>query len=158
MRGRWVMLALLVAAMPAQAAKAPMEVDIHAFKDVVVVEDGVPKHRLVPPKGVVPGDVIVYVVHYRNAGRKPAEHVRIEDPLPAGVAYVGGSMEAPGARVLVSVDGRRYAPEGKLFVRDAKTGKRRPARPDEYRFIRWELAKPVPPGGEGRFRFKVRVR
>ena len=159
---RWwkatVLAAAMIAAHQAWGADAPMKVEIRAFKEVVFREDGVPMRQLVPPKGVTPGDVIVYVVRYRNGGRKPAEHVRIEDPLPAGVAYVPGSMEAPGARTLFSVDGRHYAPEGRVRVRDAKTGKRRPARPDEYRFIRWELAKPVPPRGEGSFRFRVRVR
>ncbi|RME85998.1 MAG: DUF11 domain-containing protein [Zetaproteobacteria bacterium] len=152
------MLAAIVAAAGVALAAQPIEVRIEAFKEVVIEKDGKTERRWAPPKSVVPGDVIVYRVRFANKGDKPAEDVVVTDPLPKGVVYIPGSATHPEAELLVSADGKRFAPEGKLFVRDEKTGKKRPARPEEIRALRWKLKKPLAPGAEGRFVFKAKVR
>ncbi|MEM6531456.1 MAG: hypothetical protein AAF654_02470 [Myxococcota bacterium] len=46
-----------------------------------------------------PGDQIRYTIRALNVGTAAAEAVRVEDPIPAGAAYVGGSLTVNGESV-----------------------------------------------------------
>ena len=59
----------------------------------------------------------------------------------------------PGAS-LTSVDGKTFGPLSTLRVATAD-GKSRAAAPADVRVVRWRLAQPVAPGGEGQVAFRA---
>ncbi len=149
--------AALGMAQPALAA-GDVSLSLTAKKEITLVaKDGKKTRKLVEPKATTPGDVIVYLLEYRNKGGKAKEHVVITDPIPQATAYIAGSATGAGAEILFSVDGKHFAPEGKVRIKGAD-GKQRPADPADYRYIRWKLKKPLAPGKSGTASFKVRVK
>ncbi len=48
------------------------------------------------PEIIAPGGIITYTLAYQNIGNQPATAVTIRDDLPAGTAYVPGSLTGPG--------------------------------------------------------------
>ena len=56
---------------------------------------------LAKPNLILPGDQLVFVVRYRNAGNKPATNFSVTNPIPAAIAFSGTS---DGAEI-VSIDG-----------------------------------------------------
>ncbi len=156
-----ILLFALIAASLAWAAPAradePVQLTLVAKKEVLVKsKDGKTERKLIEPKAVAPGDVIVYLLSFRNTGNKPKENVTINDPIPANTIYLAGSATGPGAEILFSVDGKHFAPEGKVTV--TENGEKRLADPSEYRHIRWRLKHPLAPGKAGQASFRVKVK
>ena len=50
-----------------------------------------------PDRPAEAGDTLRYTVHYTNEGLEAARNVVAEDPLPAGITYLAGSMRIPSA-------------------------------------------------------------
>ena len=96
-------LLLLAAMMPGQAAAANyVALDNHVFVERVTTDAaGKPRVLLEEPKVVVPGDRLVFVLNYRNAGAQPADKFVVTNPMPAAVRFA----DAGDAQPFVSVDG-----------------------------------------------------
>ncbi|MBA3896542.1 MAG: DUF11 domain-containing protein [Sphingomonadaceae bacterium] len=151
------LLIALVALLAPVAAHAANDV---ALTSEVFVEKAVPdaagRTRLVlePPKVVVPGDRLVFVLGYKNLGRAPAADFVVTNPMPSAVAYQGA---ADGA-AMVSVDGgRSWGALPALKVR-GEGGVVRAARPEDVTHVRWAMKMPIPVGAAGKLSFRGVVR
>lgn len=147
------------------AALAPLPATAHsnnqlALDNLVFVEristdaSGKQRVRLEQPREVAPGDRLVFVLNYRNAGNSPTERFVITNPMPAAVRYADAGTDRP----LVSVDGgQSWGHIEDLSVSQAD-GRRRSAQPADVTHVRWTLQKPVPAGGSGKLIFRGVVR
>jgi hypothetical protein len=134
----------------AQAAQPPVTLKSSAFI-VKQVPDGPgkTKNTLVPTVRVLPGNVIVIMLDYRNPGTKPASGFVINNPVPKGVEFTG--VEQKWA--IVSVDGgKNFGPLATLKVKTAD-GSERNATMLDVTAIRWTFAQPIPAGAGGKVQF-----
>lgn len=146
--------ALSLLAAPALAA------DNVQLKSEVFVErsvtgpDGKTTTTLEAPKTVVPGDRVLIVLDYRNAGDAPANQFTVINPLPAAVAF--SSAVTAGSEV--SVDGgRAWGQLADLTVTNPD-GTRRPAQGGDVSHVRWVLKSPIGPQAGGKLSFNGVVR
>ena len=112
--------------------------------------------RLVPPAKVVPGDEVVWTITAKNICARPVDSVVIANPVPTHTRYVAGSAVGRTTTITYSLDGEKFLPAGALVVREAD-GKTRPARPDEYRFVRWAYQGALAPGALAEVRYRAIV-
>jgi uncharacterized repeat protein (TIGR01451 family) len=82
-----------------------------------------------------PGDVLTYVIQYRNMGNVPIRSVTVTDSLLPRLGYVPGSAQGPKGAVFTSGENKSGGTE-----------------------LRWELPGAISPGGEGYVSFQVLVR
>lgn len=119
------------------------------------VSDSAGRNRIVleEPKMVTPGDRLVFILAYRNAGHVPASDFIVTNPLPAAVAFQGA---ADGAQV--SIDGgKSWGTLPALRMREAD-GHWRNARPEDVTHLRWALKQAIPAGAQGKLSFRGIVR
>lgn len=138
----------------ASAAWAQVSVETRLFTETYVTgKDGAIERKLVPSARIVPGDRLVYVVTYRNAGRQPAADVVVTNPVPKHVEFAGD--ETAGAEM--SIDGgKSWGALASLTVRNAD-GSVRPARRADVTHLRWRMP-PLAAGAEGQVTFKARLK
>jgi uncharacterized repeat protein (TIGR01451 family) len=146
-------LILLLAALTPGSALAANQValDNHVFVERVSVDaEGKQRILLEEPKVVVPGDRLVFVLNYRNAGAQPADKFVVTNPMPSAVRFA----DAGDARPFVSVDGgKQWGLLSDLSVPTAD-GTRRAAQPADVTHIRWAFQNPIPVGGTGKLMFR----
>ncbi|WP_235587839.1 hypothetical protein [Sphingopyxis sp. H115] len=149
---RTALLFLLAALMPAPALAAnQVALDNSVFVERVTT-DAAGKQRVLleEPKVVVPGDRLVFVLAYRNAGAQAADKFVVTNPMPAAVRFA----DAGDARALVSVDGgKQWGLLADLAV-PMSDGTRRAAQPADVTHIRWAFQNPIPVGGTGKLMFR----
>jgi uncharacterized repeat protein (TIGR01451 family) len=143
-----------VAANSAQAA-TPVQLSSDVFVERLKQRpDGSTTTVLEEPKLVTPGDNLVFVVKFKNAGAKPAEKFVVTNPLPKAVAFNGTS----DGLETVSIDGgQSWGSLPTLRVKDAE-GNQRPALMADVTHIRWNLNQSLPAGSEGKLIFRGIVR
>jgi uncharacterized repeat protein (TIGR01451 family) len=95
------------------------------------------------------GDALRYTLSFTNTTSRPVRNVTLANPLPAQLAFVGGSASASraDARAEYSADaGKSWAPRPTESV--VVDGKRvtRPVPPERYTNVRWTLREPVAAG------------
>ena len=149
---RTLFLLLLAALMPGQALAAnQVALDNHVFVERVSTDaQGKQRILLEEPKVVVPGDRLVFVLNYRNAGAQPADKFVITNPLPAAVRFA----DAGDTRPLFSVDGgKQWGLLADLSV-PMTDGTRRAAQAADVTHIRWAFQNPIPVGGTGKLMFR----
>jgi uncharacterized repeat protein (TIGR01451 family) len=145
-----MLAALVLMLLPMDAwAKPQVKVNIVAEKEISVVENGQTVVKRVAADTAEPGQVVYYTLTVVNHGDEKATNVVINNPLPDGAAYAGGSAFGDGSKILFSVDGgKQFNTPTRLTVTakkaDGSTGKQT-AEPDQYTDIRWIIAD-VPPG------------
>jgi uncharacterized repeat protein (TIGR01451 family) len=146
--------AALTASAPALAAPVELTSQIYVERHHSA-SDGTDTVTLVPADRVVPGDRLLFVVIYRNAGDRAASDFVITNPIPASVAFVAakGDLEPT-----VSVDGG--ASYGTLASRRIRQpdGTLRPARPDEVTHLQWKFESALAGGGAGQVAFRAELR
>ena len=143
---------LLAALMPGPALAAnQVALDNHVFVERVSTDtEGKQRILLEEPKVVVPGDRLVFVLNYRNAGAQPADKFVVTNPMPSAVRFA----DAGDTRPFVSVDGgKQWGLLSDLSVPMAG-GERRAAQPADVTHIRWAFQKPIPVGGTGKLMFR----
>lgn len=143
---------LLAALMPGPALAAnQVALDNHVFVERVSTDaEGKQRILLEEPKVVVPGDRLVFVLNYRNAGAQPADKFVVTNPMPAAVRFA----DAGDTRPVVSVDGgKQWGLLSDLSVPMAG-GERRAAQPADVTHIRWAFQTPIPVGGTGKLMFR----
>lgn len=149
---RTVLFLLSAVLLPGQAFAAnQVALDNSVFVERVMT-DAAGKQRVLleEPKVVVPGDRLVFVLNYRNAGAQPADSFVITNPLPSAVRFA----DAGDTRPLVSVDGgHAWGELGDLTILQAD-GTRRTAQPADVTHIRWAFQKPIPAGATGKLMFR----
>lgn len=149
---RKLLFLLLAAFAPAQALAADrVDLDNQVFLERVTTDaNGKERVLLEEPKVVVPGDRLVFVLNYRNAGAQPADRFVITNPMPAAVSFADAGNTQP----MVSVDGgKQWGLLSDLSVATAD-GTRRAAQAADVTHIRWAFAKPIPVGGTGKLMFR----
>ncbi|WP_283419322.1 MULTISPECIES: hypothetical protein [unclassified Sphingopyxis] len=150
MRKLLILLLATLAPAPAFAANQ-VALDNNVFVERVSTDaSGKQRVLLEEPKVVVPGDRLVFVLNYRNAGGEPADKFVITNPMPSAVRFAGAADASP----IVSVDGgKAWGPLDTLSVIQPD-GTRRPAQPADVTHIRWAFQKPIPAGGTGKLMFR----
>jgi uncharacterized repeat protein (TIGR01451 family) len=136
-------------------AASPLQLSSNVFVEKTINRaDGTRATTLEEPKLVTPGDNLVFVVKYKNAGTVPAEKFVVTNPLPAAVAFNGTSN---GLEV-VSIDGgKSWGFLSALRVKNAE-GKQRPALMSDVTHLRWNFNQPLASGSEGKLIFRGIVR
>lgn len=142
-------LIALTSAVPALAA--PLELASEVFVERELKRtDGSVATTLETPKLVVPGDQLVFVVHYKNTGAEPASKFTVTNPVPKAVAFTG---TADGTEI-VSVDGGKswgLLAQIKVSQPDGTT---RPALPGDVTHIKWNLNQTLAAGSAGKLVFR----
>lgn len=148
---RLFFLAFLASISSVPAAANPVALSNDVFVERVSTDaEGKRKVVLEPPKVVVPGDRLLFVLNYRNASSKPAEKFVVTNPLPSAVQFAEVGDDA----AQVSVDGgTNWGSLAALTVRD-DTGAERPARSEDVTHLRWAFNQPIPAGGAGKLMFR----
>lgn len=149
---RNALILLLAVLMPGQVLAAN---HVALANDVFVervTTDTQGKQRILleEPKVVVPGDRLVFVLNYRNAGGQPADKFVITNPLPDAVRFA----DAGDSRPLVSVDGGQLWGQLEELTIPQPDGTRRPAQPADVTHLRWAFQKPIPAGASGKLMFR----
>lgn len=154
------LLSLLLLA-PALALAAKDEIKFTSFAEVEVIKVNAKGEKVKsrqPATLLQPGEFAIYTNTFTNTGKKPAENVVINNPIPDNTVYVDGSATETGFNVVFSADkGQSFGKPAELMVADGKGGKR-PADPKEYTNIRWTMQAPLKPGATGVVEFRVRVK
>ncbi len=157
----WVLGLAALLVMPAVAwaqAKGHIKLTtvVEVEKEVFNAEGRKVLQRIsVADAAVIPGSEVIYTMRYENISDKAAENAVITDPIPANTLYQAGSAAGEGTDITFSVDnGKSFHIPAELFVFDA-SGRKFPARTQDYTHIRWAFTKPLPPGGKGEVSFRA---
>lgn len=129
-----------------------VQVKSEAFaKMTEIADDGMPVTREVRASKVKPGEVVTFVISYKNVGKEAATDVVLSNPIPEHMIYK--SAEASfGAKPEFSVDGgKTWGDLKKLQVSEAQ--KKRSATAQDVTHVRWKIAKALLPEQEGKARF-----
>lgn len=104
-----------------------------------------------------PGDTLFYTLRYQNSGDEPATNVKLDNPIPEGMSYVGASAWGTGTDILFSIDqGQTFKQPASLTYRSSG-GETRAAAPEQYTNIRW-LIPSIAPGSSGEAGFTALVK
>ncbi len=125
---------------------------------VITNEKGRKEKRRIAATKVVPGDEVIYTIHYLNGGTQPADDVFITIPIARETRYVEGSARGADTRITFSVDGGKQFAEPERLVVKGKGGHSRAATAADYTHIRWTFMKPVPPGASGAVSFRATLK
>lgn len=150
MRKLLILLLATLAPAPAFAANQVALDNIVFVERVSTDASGKQRVLLEEPKVVVPGDRLVFVLNYRNAGGEPADKFVITNPMPSAVRFAGAADASP----IVSVDGGKAWGALDTLSVVQPDGTRRPAQPADVTHIRWAFQKPIPAGGTGKLMFR----
>lgn len=155
-----VAFALAISLAAAAAAKPRIVVAIQQSKEIVETTDAGNKTRLVPATSASPGEVLEYVLSYKNEGDEAATNAVIEDPIPKGTTFLANTATGESAEITFSSDGgKTFAVPVKLTYEiklPSGAVERRVATPAEYTNVRWTV-KQIAPGARGQVSFRVRV-
>lgn len=124
-------------AMAQNASESPVSITTAAL----VAND----KKFEPAVSVPPGGKVVLKSVISNRGSQAAKDLVITNPVPKHMRFDSAGSAPEGAKATYSIDGVTFAAAGALMVKVEKDGAEltRPARPDEYRFVRWSLTKPL---------------
>ena len=149
---RTALFLLLAVLAPTQALAANQVVLDNSVFVERATTDATGKRRVLleEPKVVVPGDRLVFVLNYRNAGAQPADAFVITNPMPSAVRFA----DAGDTRPFVSVDGGKSWGTLDTLTVPLADGTRRPAQPADVTHIRWAFQNPIPAGGAGKLMFR----
>ena len=150
MRIALILLSAALAPAPALAANQ-VALDNSVFVERVTTDaSGKQRVLLEEPKIVVPGDRLVFVLNYRNAGAQAADRFVVTNPMPPAVRFA----DAGDTRPIVSVDGGQSWGTLDTLTVPLADGTRRPAQPADVTHIRWAFQKPIPAGATGKLIFR----
>lgn len=108
----------------------------------------------------LPGDVIEYRLTFTNHTSTSVSDVVLNDPIPAGLIFVPGSVTGSREDVIVeySIDaGASWSSDPVIEVETAGVSNIQPAPPEAYTHVRWTITGEVNPGARVTARFRARV-
>ena len=148
---------LLAMALPASAQVAePQALTIEAEN----VSAQSPERAADQAELTLPGDVIEYRLTFTNHQAGAVSDVVLNDPIPAGLVFVPGSVTASRQDLLVeySIDGGSSWTERPMVeVEVAGESVSRPAPAEAYTHVRWTINGSVNPGAQVTARFRAVV-
>jgi len=113
--------------------------------------------ELVKADKVVPGDEVIYTIHFVNKGSEPADDVVITNPIPQHMVFTSVGQSPRNAQVEMSADGGSdYGRPDQITVADAGGGIR-PANATDFTHVRWTFQEPLDPGAEGSVSFRAQL-
>ena len=151
-------LAMFLFAPSTWAEAKYIELDAKVEREIEVVDENgqktITREQAVT---VMPGEVVVYTITARNVGEEPATNVVITDPIPEHMDYTG-SVKGDRTRITFSVDGgKTYDVATALMVPISEGEGERPAKPEDYTHIRWQLNDALEPGSALSVEFHARL-
>jgi len=148
-----LLLASVVRAAPPGSIKLQT---IAQQEKVVVGKDGKKHTEIVPAGRVLPGVEVIYTVKYTNVGKKPAENVVVDDPVPAHMNYIDGSATGDNTAISYSIDGGKHwsAMLETLEIHNSD-GTTRSATARDVTNIRWVVKGKLAPGASGRVQYRA---
>ncbi len=156
-----LLVTLLMAGLTGNAAYAEDSIRLtsSALQETVETDDaGNRTVKRVAAKKVVPGDEVIYLIEFENAGTEAADNIVIQNPVPEHTIYKSGSASGANTDISYSVDGGKNfdSPEKLVVTRaDGSTG---PATADTYTAIRWRYEESLPPGEKSSVEYRVVIR
>ena len=146
-------LALLGASAPA-IAKSAIEIRSSVFVEKISATDDGNRRVLAQTDKHRPGDDLLFILRYRNAGREPARNIILTQKVPPRVDFVA----SPSADAEVSVDGgRSWGQLSALRVR-TKGGGSRAARASDVTHVRFRIDDTIDAGTGGKIVYRGRVK
>ncbi len=106
------------------------------------------------------GDLVRYELAFTNPGATRVRGVKLENPIPGGLHFVGGSAVSSrdDARAEYSADGgRTYSRRPMETVTVDGKAVTRPVAPERYTHVRWTLAGWVQPGATVTAAYEARL-
>lgn len=156
-----LLLAILITCPALALAKPAVTINMQAEKEIVVVEDGQKKTKIVPATEIAPGETIIYKLAFVNTGDEAATKVQINNPLPEGTVYLPDTASKEIAKPAFSIDGGKTYDQPQNLVVEKKQADgslvKREARPGEYTHIRWIIER-IATGEKGQLSYRVRVK
>ena len=153
---KYLMICLMLCLPSLASAAADIKVSITAEKEVVVMELGKEVKKIVTAKETVPGETIIFTLHFENKGDEVAKDVKLVDPIPEGMEYINGSVFGPGSEITFSIDQGKTYKKPSLLTYEVD-GKKRVASPELYSHIQW-VVKELSAGKSASAGFKARVK
>jgi len=146
---RILLAGLLILAVPCLAT-AQIELQSTAEVETVTTgADGIPVTARTAAVKVVPGDEVIYTVHYRNSGTDHAEDVVITNPVPEHMHLLRTDGLQPGCTLVFSVDdGQSFDALSRLEI-TGNNGRPRPATAADCTHLRWVFERQLEPGEAG---------
>ncbi len=136
----------------------PLQIGVETVAAVLearLLPDGTRVNEWVPARELREGQVVYYTVKITNPSQQAAHNVVVIKPVPANTRYVADSAAAPGAQVSFSIDGGlTFAPARDLLIKDGQ-GAAKPAPPERYTHIRWQMRYPLAPRSTAHARFRA---
>jgi uncharacterized repeat protein (TIGR01451 family) len=146
--------------LPAAAwAKPQVTLSISTEKDIVIEENGQQVTKRVPIEEVVPGEVVIYTLSFKNVGDETATEVSIVDPIPEGTIYIADSATQTGGLTFSIDGGQSYQVPSQLTYEVTApdgTKQQRTASPEQYTHIRW-IIPAIAAGEAGALSFQVKT-
>jgi uncharacterized repeat protein (TIGR01451 family) len=152
-------LALLALTAPFALAEGEISLVMEAQEEVERInQEGKKETQYIEPDSIIPGDVVLYTIHYHNQGDKPAEAVFITNPIPENMQYLNEITPFSDTMTTFSVDGgKTFNTPDKLFITMADSSKR-PATTSDYTNIKWRFNNPLPPDSKGAVGYRARLK
>ena len=110
-------LALLALTASLALAEGELSLVMEAQEEVEIInQEGKKETQYIEPGSVIPGDVVLYTIHYHNQGDKPAEAVFITNPIPENMQYLNEITPFSDTVTTFSIDGgKTFDTSDKLF-------------------------------------------
>ncbi|GBH31244.1 hypothetical protein [Sphingobium xenophagum] len=150
----WIIALSGLAAPHAASAQPSVELDTQMFVERVTTDvNGRSRRILASADKVAPGDQLIVIVHWRNAGNAPLRDQAVVRSLPRGM-----QIDPTDPTMQVSVDGgAHWGRMDQLWLPTPLGGTRRAVAAD-VTHIRWSLPQAVPPGHAGRLSYRATMR
>lgn len=138
----------------ATPAGANLALETQTFVERVITDiNGSARRVLVPADRIAPGDSLVFVVAWRNTGRRPVRGGALTNGIPGRVL-----IDAADPAMDVSIDGgRRWGRLDQLWLPTPLGGTRR-ATAQDVTHVRWPVPATIAPGQGGRISYRGIVR
>jgi len=151
---RLLFISALITAVPALAADNVTLASAVFVERSVTAPNGKMSVVREEPKLVTPGDKLIFVLTYNNAGAAPADNFVVTNPIPATVSFV--ASDSSGADFSVD-DGKNWGALATLKIK-AADGSLQAAAASDITHVRWAFTKAIPVGGAGKLSFRGVVR
>jgi len=145
----------------AQEGKKGLSLVMAVEKEITVEKDGKTLTQLIPAEKTMKGDILVYMLKYKNEDREKLTGASFVAPIPEGTSMVEGSVAGKDTDILFSIDRGaffRKPPVRYSIKKPDGTTVEKTAGPDMYTHIKWVLKKDLLPGESGTVIFKTKVK
>ena len=149
MKMSMTILSFLICAMPFVATAQIDLVSTAEVETVLTAADGSVTTERIPAGKVIPGEEVIYTVHYENAGAEPAADVIITNPIPKHMHLLRTDGLQPNVHLVFSVDGGRSFDALARLEITGNDGRPRPATAADCTHLRWVFERQLEPGEAG---------